>query len=91
MVQHTEQIIVHPGTAVPGMYDDIHAHKSARFACLNFSIAVRQSKILHGIHGDSFTCDSIEWKDRRFRPRLVGAVLEAWKAEYEEWKACQFS
>ena len=40
--------------------------------------------IVHGTHGDSCTCDSIEWKDRRFRPRLVGAVMEARKAEDEE-------
>ena len=64
--------------------------KSARFARLIFSIGLRQAKIVDGIRGDSCICNSIEWKDRRFRPRLVGAIFGAWKAEDEVWKACRF-
>ena len=36
------------------------------------------------IHGDSNICGSIEFRDRRFRPRVVGAVEEV-------RKACRFS
>ena len=68
----------------------VQAQKPARFASHIFSIGQRQAKVVNGIHGDSCICDSIEWKDHLFLLRLVGVVLEAWKADDEVWKACRF-
>ena len=72
-------------------FEILQAQTSARFVRLIFPIGLRQAKIVDGVHGDACICDGIEWSDRRFRPRIVGAVEEGRKVDEEGWNACRAS
>ena len=91
-IEASQQFHVHTDiTANPHTSKYIYKLKNRRASRALFFLLGCAKPRSYMVSTEIVVLDSIEWKDRRFRPRFVGAVLEAWEAEDEVWKACRFS